>query len=75
MPKSNNLRQYAADLLRSIELTGFLASSCSKLTDQIFIGIPQYVNFGIIHAEVDFVQRSDDLCHNSTSILDSMTEL
>ena len=45
MPKSNNLRQYTADLLRSIELTCFLACTGSKLANHIFVSIAQNINF------------------------------
>ena len=57
MPKSNNLRQYTADLLRSIELTGFLACAGCKLANHIFVSIAQNINFlRGLYTKVNIVQ-------------------
>ena len=41
-----NTRQNSAHLLRSVELTGFLATSCGKLTNKVFVCITQ--NIGLL---------------------------
>ena len=57
MPKSNNLRQYTADLLRSIELSGFLACAGCKLANHIFVSIAQNINFlRGLYTKVNIVQ-------------------
>ena len=60
---------------RGIELTGFLSGSRGKLTDQVLVGIAQHINFGVFHAEVDFVKGRDNLRHYRAAILYSMPEL
>ena len=41
-----------------VELSGFLARTRCKLTDQVFIGIPQYIGVGFCQAEIDLIQMS-----------------
>ena len=59
---------------RSIEFSCFLTCSCSELSNQILVCISKNVNFGIFHTEIDFIQCSNDLGHNCTSILNSVSQ-
>ena len=74
-PEASKAAKQLGRTRRGIELTGFLSGSCSKLTDQVLVGIAQHINFGVFHAEVDFVKGRDNLRHYRAAILYSMPEL
>ena len=44
------------------------------MTDQILIGIAKNINLCVFYSEVDFVQRGNDFCHDSTSVFDGMPQ-
>ena len=44
------------------------------MTDEILIGIAKNINLCVFYSEVDFVQRGNDFCHDSTSVFDGMPQ-
>ena len=74
MPKSNNLRQYTADLLRSIELSGFLACAGCKLANHIFVSIAQNINFlRGFYAELYIVECKQNIAYKHILVISSLS--
>ena len=76
MPKSNNLRQYTADLLRSIELTCFLACTGSKLANHIFVSIAQNVNLlRSFYTELYVIKCKQNIAYKRIFIIGCLSKL
>ena len=72
----DDFRQNLADLLRSIELTGFLACSGGELPDHIFIRIAQYVNIlRILKTEINAVERDKDITDEPVLVFSRLSKL
>ncbi len=76
MSKSNNLRQYTADLLRSIELTCFLACTGSKLANHILISIAQNVNLlRCLHTKLYVIECKQNIANKRILVICCLSEL
>ncbi len=57
-----------------IKLARFFACSAGKLTNEIFIGIAQHIQLGMLQLEIYFIQMTEHPCNYFVALFGSFTE-